>query len=258
VNIYCNADPQIDFQFFVDRAKSYGTELEFQIVISSPPDVSDSFSLTNLYKADFANDVFRADPSDLFMYLEHDQLFDRANLDYFLSWLPRLSEYGLLPGFLRIEWHSKRKAWVSTDQTESTIKDDVTHIQIDANVFIDLKSPYSGMYLVDLTHAKICLEQFEHTKQHEGDQWFRRQDIDVFFKSLGTAERSALGSRLAHHRSNDSQISDWFSSYPVGFVLEDKCPIQGACVWHASNNYAKQRRFRRSGYGTISLDAIYR
>ncbi len=256
INMYCNKSPGIDVAFFVARAKSYGTELDFRISVSPPPDPTDSFSLTSLYKSDLAKDVMKADPNDLFMYLEHDQIFDRANLEYFLKWLPKLSAYGLLPGFLRIEWHSKMQTWVSTDQIVLSTKDSVSYIEFGESTFVDLRSPYSGMFLVDLNHAKLCssteaLDSHDLVSEH-----LLRQDVREYYLSLGTAERAALGSRLAHHRLMNSMSSEWFSAYPVGFNKHTNEPIQGACVWHASNNYAKQRIFRRAHYGSIPLNEL--
>ena len=256
INLYCNERPSIELDFFVARAKTYGTELEFRISVSPPPDPSDSFSLTNLYKSDLAKDVLKAGPDDLFMYLEHDQLFDRANLDYFLKWLPKLSVHGLLPGFLRIEWHSKMMTWVSTDQTVLSTKDSVSHIEFDDSVFVDLQSPYSGMFLVDLNHAKLCSSTEVLNNYDPGVDHLLRHDVLEYYSSLGTAERAALGSRLAHHKTKNSLNSHWFSAYPVGFNNHTNEPIQGACVWHASNNYAKQRVFRRARFGSIPLNAL--
>ena len=256
INIYCNERPSLDLDFFVARAKSYGTELEFRISVSPPPDPSDPFSLTGLYKSDLAKDVIKAEPDDLFMYLEHDQIFDRANLEYFLKWLPKLSEYGLLPGFLRIEWHSKMQTWVSTDHTVLSTKDSVSHVEFGESTFVDLQSPYSGMFLVDLKHAKLCSSTEALDSNDLVAEHLLRQDVQEYYLSLGTAERAALGSRLAHHRLMNSMNSHWFSAYPVGFNKHTNQPIQGACVWHVSNNYAKQRIFRRAHFGSIPLNEL--
>ena len=92
VNIFCNTEPQLDLLLFSERARFYGTELIFNLVVSKPPDLSDPFSLTTLYKSKFSEDSANASSNDLFLYLEHDQIFDRVNLNYFLKFAPKLSK----------------------------------------------------------------------------------------------------------------------------------------------------------------------
>ena len=256
INIFCNAEPELDLRLFHERARFYGTELDFNLIVSEPPILSDPFSLTTLYKSKFSEDVSQASENDLFLYLEHDQIFDRINLNYFLEWTSKLSKFGLRPGFLRVEWHSLRKDWVSTDQNKSTQINSVPNIEIDGITFVDLSSSYSGMFLVDLEHANMIHLDRQKAVHENSHNQINRSDVQDYVSSLGTAEKSAIGSRFLHHNLSNSPISNWFSSYAVGFDALSLRPHPGACIWHASNNYAKRRVFRKDKYGSLLLDEI--
>lgn len=69
--------------------------------------------------------------------------------------------------------------------------------------------------MVDLNHAKLCSSTEALDSNDLVAEHLLRQDVQEYYSSLRTAERAALGSRLAHHRLKNSMNSHWFSAYPV-------------------------------------------
>ena len=246
INVVTNATLPFDLSAFNVRRTGLTQASCLQRVV----DVStfdDPFMLSWVYKELLANDVLSGSPECLYLYLEHDQLFTQANLDYYLAFASELSREGLAPGFLRVEWSSSQGTYVATDQPQPTHFDLCAKLESGEVTWVDLANPYSGLSL--MSHERAL----SHLDSPSASELESRRLVD-----WGISERAAMCDRLdGQRREFDDSGTPWKSRTPVAFDTRTKRPLGGSQTWHLSNRYASKSRIGvRRGFGSLALDHL--
>ena len=156
-----------------------------------------------------------------FIYLEDDIEFDFSNFCYFVEYRKSFRNIGLLPSFLRIEYHNKFCDFVNTDNlTRIDIRKN-PHIDTDNYWFVNPTNPYDACFVLDQELAA----EYVYTRSFDPDQSWS-------VMNWGTRERAAMGLCFEHVPSG------FFSRYVVA-VSKNTCSAPlCACVRHLPNNYA--------------------
>ena len=207
------------------------------------------FELSKKYIDYFEKDLRSAGSNDIFVYLEHDQLFTQANLDYFKMHVEFLDKNNLRPGYVRIEWSSNRKKWYSTDSNHllDDCSDKLKYLQLNTDlVFLTLPNPYFGFSVHSMKSAlRFFQSHSKFTELGNGNDW-------------GITERSAMTDLLDTSSSLVANELQFTSIAPIAFDRARKQIVPGALAWHLSNRYANTsfvfRKLRR--FGNLSLDDL--
>lgn len=140
------------------------------IDLFSCPDLSHPYDLTWRHKRLIYSRFMEANYDYThFLYLEDDEQFRFGNLEYFLNYRGKLSKYGLIPGFARVEWSSQGHCLVNTDNIEKQDVSKKSHVIVGDVKFIHLDNPYMGMFLLDkeliLEYVKTKSFHIEESKE---------------------------------------------------------------------------------------------
>jgi hypothetical protein len=85
-----------------------------------------------------------------FMYLEDDTLVTPDALEYWTEWRTVLGPARLIPSFLRVERKDNDSRWFSTDCIRPVSVSQAPRASLgDQVVFLNLPTPYQGMYFLD-------------------------------------------------------------------------------------------------------------
>lgn len=172
---------------------------------------------------------------DMYLYLEDDEAFSAHNLKYFNSMLKLTSTRGLIPSFMRVEFHETGRYWVSSDLVTSAIDARSPSFEIpDLNItFIELPNPYCGLFLLD---QALAVEFTDSPVFAEATNNFR---------DWGIRERAASG--LLYHNPPEG----FQARGVVAFYTDSGLPVGGALVHHLGNVYANDETM---GYGNFRVD----
>jgi hypothetical protein len=245
VNIISNIPIEIEFCDFLSTSPNKSIEIQNNVydvsLLDSP------FELSNQYINYFKRDLAYASENDIFVYLEHDQLFTQSNLDYFKRYSGFLDEYNLRPGYARIEWNHNKSLWYSSDIQipKNGLKKEINFLNYSQElVFLTLPNPYFGFSVHSVKSAKRFFDSM--------------QDFSYLLKlgqRWGITEQSAMTDLL--HTASSSIASDlnFNSIAPIAFNLGAGQIEPGALAWHLSNRYANTatiiKRLRK--YGNLTL-----
>jgi hypothetical protein len=244
VKIISNEDIGIDFK---DFSRTLDNKLlEIQNIVYDVSLLNNPFELSKKYIDFFEKDVQNSECNDIFVYLEHDQLFTQSNLDYFKLYAGFLDQYNLRPGYIRIEWNKSQKRWHTTDSTNKSINfaDNLKGLAFDSDLFfLTLDNPYFGFSVHSSSSAKRFFEY--------------RSDYSTLLNLTrwGMTEISAMTDLLNTSSSSMARELQFTSIAPIAFDRSKKQIDSGALAWHLSNRYANTssifRYFR--GFGNQSL-----
>ena len=244
VKIISNEYIGIDFK---DFSRTLDNKLlEIQNIVYDVSLLDNPFELSKKYIDFFENDVQNSDTDDIFVYLEHDQLFTQSNLDYFNLYAGFLDQYNLRPGYIRIEWNKSQKRWHTTDYSNkrSNFPDNLKGLALNSELFfLTLDNPYFGFSVHSLSSAKRFFEyRADYSKLLNLSSW-------------GMTEISAMTDLLYTSSSSMARELQFTSIAPIAFDRSNKQIVSGALGWHLSNRYANTssifKNFR--GFGNQSL-----
>lgn len=240
IKIISNEDIGIDYSDFSRTLDNKSVEIHnlvYDVALFNDP-----FELSRKYIDFFEKDVQNSDSDDIFVYLEHDQLFTQSNLDYFKLYAGFLDQYNLRPGFIRIEWNNSRKRWQTTDSTNtgSNFVDNLNVLALNNDlVFLTLDNPYFGFSVHSSRSAKRFFK-------------YRSDCSNVSnLSKWGMTEISAMTDLLDISSSSLAKELHFTSIAPIAFDRSRKQIVSGALAWHLSNRYANTsaifKNFRRFG-----------
>ncbi len=172
-----------------------------------------------------------------FIYLEDDMTFDFTNLHYFIEYRERFRDRGLIPSFLRVEYHSGLEKFVNTDNTSRINIHDQPHIDTDHFWFVNAPNPYTACFVLDQDLAAEYVQTRSFDREQSGSvcQWDVR-------------ERAAMGLCFEN-------IPVTFNSrYVVAVSKETSTPPRYVWVRHLPNNYADMPA---SSFGKIPMNELF-
>lgn len=170
-----------------------------------------------------------------FLYLEDDIIFTSENFRYYLEHRRGLQEFGLVPGFLRVEV-GRRMRVVATDLTFRP-RSDTSVAHVGGFSFRCLEECYCAMYLLDrdLADEYVVSESFS-------DSWMGNG------LNLGFQERAAMGIALENIPAGFSR------RVAIPFDSRTRIPDRACWVHHATENYADDER---SPFAKIEVSGIF-
>ncbi len=173
-----------------------------------------------------------------FIYLESDIRLSFVNFCYFLEFRERLSSFGLLPAFVRVEYSSARHGFVSSDVFWPVYVPAQSYIGLGDTALVNMPNPYNPFFILDVELAKeyVGSRSFDHKASLEMAPW-------------AVADRSAMGL--------------CFENVPPRFQSRYLVPVSRrtgmvpafAWAWHLPNNYADNPN---SVLGKIRMDEMFR
>ncbi len=191
---------------------------QFEIV--SCPNLEHPFDLTWADKASIPERFLGSDLTH-WLHLEDDLRFSYLNLCYFLYAREILRPHGLIPSFVRYEWHDGERSFFASDQAHQ--QDVAAHPQIDAGdvFFMVLNSVYNAMTVLDqeLAAEYVQTRSFDRDRSEEVWGWW-------------IAERSAMG--LTWENVPPGQ----FSRLMIPVRKDRLVPATPCMIHHLPNNYA--------------------
>lgn len=153
-----------------------------------------------------------------FLYLEDDLEISPGNFEYWLSAREDLRGYGAIPSFLRFEVAAIDQKRYATDCPKSFRLSELPIVcKSDYYLYLNLPTPYQGMYLLDRELAE------EHLFGPSSSPDFGRWNI---------REKAAQGLTFASPPGNA------FSRNFLGFRIDEKVVDSRALIHHMPNNYA--------------------
>lgn len=165
-----------------------------------------------------------------FLYLEDDLHVTTENVSYWMRAREELRAHGLIPSFLRYEVRPDGSR-VSTDVTVSYGLNQLPHLMVNGNTYVNFKQPYQGLYLMD----DELMREFISSPAFSPD-----------FGKWNIREKAAQG--LTFYRVPKNCFSRNF----VG-CLPDGNVMKHALVHHLPNNYAENEH---SKFGKLPLNRI--
>lgn len=245
IKIFSNRSLVINPNDVVVAAGRSKRNTSVEVIVVDTSEMKDQFELTWVHKSHLRTAATQSNRNDLFLYLEHDQLFTQRNFDYFRSNAASLSEFGIRPSFMRIELSQTDPAWRFTDARRPFSISNSGRIAIGGNNWIENPVPYSGMYMMtrDDTLSHLSSDSFSLPKSKER------------FPSFGTSERAALGNSYEGLQNAANLLR-----FPVGstnFVQVDEgmqIITNDSYVWHLSNRYATNHLGQQlRGFGSVPV-----
>jgi hypothetical protein len=102
------------------------------------------------YHLNLMKKLFVVEDITHFLYLEDDILLDKSNFKYWVNSRKILKEFGLIPGFIRIENNKSDKQLYAIDFLKKSKLNLLPKIKVNKDYyFINNEFPYQGMYLYD-------------------------------------------------------------------------------------------------------------
>jgi hypothetical protein len=246
IKIISNVPVKIEYNNFLGTSPNKSFEIEnyvYDVSLFNSP-----FQLSNRYINHFKDDLVSAGKNDIFIYLEHDQLFTQSNLDYFLHYSDYLNQFNLRPGYLRVEWSGKSGEWIAPDLKFTSGGNLGLSLPLKLSVtekFVTFGNPYYGFSIHTLISAKRFFEFSDNVDSNKNLNW-------------GTTEISAMTDLLNTDISLMARKLRFTSISPVALRAPDNSIHPGALAWHLSNRYANTSQLfkRRRGYGSVSLTDV--
>jgi hypothetical protein len=173
------------------------------------------------------------------VYLEDDMRFGGEHLRYWQAYRKPLAELGLLPGFVRYEWHNGERFLVDALRPiEPGLRRRVAHVGGRPTHVVNLETPYQALYILDR-------DLFEtHFRFSRGRSPMRSRASD-----WAVRERAASG--------------PIFDDVPKGFVSRNVVPVRvdgdrqqvdASClVEHMAPTHSSSA----SPYGVLRLDELF-
>lgn len=209
---------------------------EYSLSIRSCGNLEHPFLLTWCHKDIIANEFVKNNQGHThFIYLEDDMSFNFKNFKYFIKYREKLKKQGLLPSFLRVEYHRKKNTYTNTDNFKAFHVMSQPHVKVDDYLFVNPPNPYMACFVLD---RKLALEYFHSSS-------FDRNKCII---PWGVRERAAAGLCFEN-------IPKSFSSrYVVPVSLKtQQCP-KCAWIYHLPNNYALDPS---SNFGKAPMDSLF-
>jgi len=218
----------------LDQIKSTLTGKGFEFSIFTPIGLGHPYLLTWSHFFIFRQ-LFEDISFSHFLYLEDDILITRENIIYWLEGREQLRGLNFIPSFLRVETKVGNEQWYSTDCTQQFEINQLPSVCINEDLlFVNLPTPYQGMYLLD---RELMSEHLLGISSNPD------------FGTWGIREKAAQGLT--------------FLSVSKGFISRNLIPyktkehqIDNNClIHHTPNNYANQDP-RINNYGTIPVNRL--
>lgn len=178
-----------------------------------------------------------------FLYIEDDITLTNKNIDYWLSNMKILDGTSFYPSFIRVEKNIENK-FVYADIKKRMYIKKLPSIQVNNNLYVNLKYPYQGMYLYD---------------RHQLNEMLQSDAINPNFSKDEIIEKGNLG--LTY-----SNVPDGFISRNLVRVINNN-PDPGSIIIHArsrsinglikNNIFGRKRFYRNDGFNT-TLGTIYK
>jgi len=204
---------------------------EFEIVI--PSHLGHPYLLPWIHLDCFRSAITLDSDITHFLYLEDDISLSQANIAYWVKARRELERHNLIPSFLRYEVKSHDSKIVSTDVTGSYRLSQLPWVQTsDKYAYVNLPSPYQGMYLLD---RELLLEHLSGLSSHP--------DFGIW----KIREKAAQGVTFIN-------VPPGFNSRNlVGYQLDHGQVDPAALIHHLPNNYANNPK---SAYGKIPIENL--
>ena len=181
--------------------------------------LADPFALTWGHKQIIRDTFLREDSGYThFIYMEDDIGLGFQNFLYYVAWKNKLAEVGLIPSFLRVEYSSLQKGWVSPDNCNK-IALDRHSVAFGDHIFVNPPNPHIGFFIMDREQAR------EHLVSNSFDM--HRSEYVPF----AIRERAAMGVMFDNIRQG------FRSRYAIP-VTRNLLPASPCLVRHLQNNYA--------------------
>lgn len=212
--------------------------------IRSFPDLDDPYELTWQHKAILKENLASGtDPFSHFVYLEDDLRFRYESFLYFLAGRKILAGKGLVPGFVRYEYHPDWDGVFATDHAMPQILNGHAVARAGRSLFVAPISPYQGMYVLDRSLAR------EHVESAAFDL---RASAGI--ADWGVRERAAMG--LTFHEPPPG----YGSRYAVPLDAETLIPERCCWVHHVTNSYAVNRNPAdpNSVFASLPIESVFR
>lgn len=233
VYVVTNNPKNSDIREFVKKNPNLDIELVTPNIIGHP------FLYTWIHRELFQRD-FEDGSVSHFLYIEDDISFTRENLEYFLENEEALGRFGLFPGYLRYEVDQEGAEFATDILRTETIQLLPRVIKNPQYIFLNMRNPYQGMYLM----SRALFTEFVASDAFTPDEgrWdiraraaagltFEKVPRDCFSRNfVGYIPGTGFDPRaLIHHVSNRYAIdkdSRW-ASIPLGQVIEsDRASFQ--------------------------------
>jgi hypothetical protein len=226
INIFSNSDEvkselakisQLNnLQFYL-----YEKYSKMNIIHNSPwvyDDLQSPWLLTWEHKQIMLNDIKKADQNSLFLYIENDVEFKQENLEYWLNARNILEEKNLIPSFTLAEVSSRRNELLAVSQFggKASKLSELSSVNTNENLFVQLANPYCACYLMDLELAN----EYANSKA-----FTEKESRDLTWWDIGA--RAAMGVQFVEVPKN-------FTSRHVVPIEKagDYCKISDSAVLH--------------------------
>jgi len=190
--------------------------------IRSYPNLPDPRDLPWCHKADVLQARFLNGAEDFthFLYLEDDERFSQRNLAYFLRYRDALRPHGLLPSFLRVEFHPDKLHMMSVDYLDPTAIAHLGQVDLGTIRFVTPAYPYCGLYLLDreLAAEHIASPAFGPETSEGQAPW-------------GRLERAAMGLCF------ESPPPGFTTRYVLPLLPDRVTPLADCWVHHLGDKY---------------------
>lgn len=209
---------------------------EHSLSIRSYGNLEHPFLLTWCHKDIIANEFVKNNQGHThFIYLEDDMSFNFDNFQYFITYREILKTQGLLPSFLRAEYHQKKNIYTNTDNHEAFQVMSQPYVKVDDFLFVNPPNPYMACFVLD---RELALEYSQSSS-------FDRRKCHIPWQ---VRESAAAGLCFEN-------IPKSFSSrYVVPVSLETRqCP-KCAWIYHLPNNYALNPS---TPFGKVPMDSLF-
>ena len=140
-------------------------EVSREELIDIPTKLYIPWLLTWVHKGKMQNDIKQGHENSMYLYLEDDALFTSDNLNYFLEYLPKLSPFGLIPGFLRAEWSKTAYSWLNPDTFSDDSSTKLSILENETEAFFQRENPYSASILLNQELAEEYLHSESFNQQ---------------------------------------------------------------------------------------------
>ena len=140
-------------------------EVSREELIDIPTKLYIPWLLTWIHKKKMKNDIEHGHENSIYLYLEDDAIFTSDNLNYFLEYLTKLSQIGLIPGFLRAEWSKTASSWLNPDTFSDASSSKLAILENETEVFFQRENPYSASILLNQELAEEYLQSESFNQQ---------------------------------------------------------------------------------------------
>lgn len=238
------SDLSQDLTVFIVTNSSEGANLEqirgvldgkgFEYDFFIPTGLGHPFLLTWSHFAVF-RDLINEETITHFMYLEDDILVNRTNMEYWMAAREDLRRYNFIPSFLRVEKKHSEEGWYSSDAFRTHKVGSLPTVKLATNpnrVYVNLPTPYQGMYLLDrelmLEHLNGKSSIPEYCKKKWGIREMAAQgltfkDVRKHFTSRNLVPFSVLTGEIddvcfIHHTPNNYANRTYRLDHPIGTI----------------------------------------